>query len=505
MKKYIFKSTLLSVMLFLGNACTSEFENINKDPALVNADNLKPEMLLTWTLKNSIFDYFGPNTPWSVKEFAGYMSYEESGDIFLPCDCSNPFSYYRSYIVNMNEMIKLIADNPLKSNQVAIARIYNAFLYQTMTDAYGDIPYSEAAKDRYNVINQPKYESQELIYKNLLQELKEASASLSDSPDQISFGNPDILYKGKVDSWRRFANSLRLRMAIRIRYADPALAKQHIQEAIGLPLIENNTQNALLKTLTPGGTTPSGNVNPVYTRGLAGSNPIRFGLPISEVMLARKDPRLPIYATPALDSVSTFKGRPIQLDGVVQRSYYSRANTAEIGPLLKAQIADIVIMNSAEVYFIRAEAALAGLTTENAQEMYDKGISLSMSQLGIPASADTYIKSESVSMTGTAEQKMEQVAIQKYIAIYPNVFEAWTEWRRTGYPKMWVGAMQGSTEGKIPRRMTYPIDEFSKNEANLREAIQGLSGGDELVSKVWWDKKPGLPYVHPKQGMFPPL
>ncbi|WP_149244397.1 SusD/RagB family nutrient-binding outer membrane lipoprotein [Dyadobacter sp. 32] len=505
MKKYLFKTTLCAVLLFFGNACTNNFEDINKDPALVNADNLKPEMLLTWTLKNSIFDYFGPNTPWAVKEFSGYMSYEETGDLFLPCDCSNPFSYYRSYIVNMNELIKLVSGNPLKSNQVAIARIWNAFLYQIMTDAYGDIPYSEAAKDRYSVINQPKYESQQSIYQNLLKELKEASAALSDSPDQISFGNPDILFKGKVDSWRRFANSLRLRMALRIHYADPVLAKQHIQEAIALPLIENNTQNAILKTLPPGGTTPAANVNPVYTRGQAAGNPIRFGFPLSEVMLARKDPRLPIYATPATDTASAFKGRPIQLDGVAQRGYYSRTNTAEIGPLLKAEIADIVVMSSSEVYLIRAEAAMAGLSTENAEAMYQKGIELSMAQVGIAAAAPNYIKSAPVILSGTTEQKMEQIATQKYIALYPNVFEAWNEWRRTGYPRIWVGAMQGSTGGKIPRRMTYPIDEFSKNEANLREAIKGLSGGDELVSKVWWDKKPGLPYVHPKQGVFPPM
>jgi hypothetical protein len=505
MKKYILKSTIWVIALFFANACTNNFENINKDPALVNADNLKPEMLLTWTLKNSIFDYFGPNTPWALKEFAGYMSYEETGDIFLPCDCANPFTYYRSYIVNMNELIKLVADNPLKSNQVAISRIWIAFLYQTMTDAYGDIPYSEAARDRNNVINQPIYESQHDIYKKLLTELKEASAALSDAPEQISFGNPDILFKGNVDRWRRFANSLRLRMALRIHYADAALAKQHIQEVINLPLIENNAQNALLKTLPPGGTTPAGNVNPVFNRGLAGSNPIRFGFPISEVMLARADPRLPVYATPATDSVSTFKGRPIQLEGVEQRGYYSRSNTAEIGPLLKAEIADIVVINSSEVFLLRAEAALAGLSNENAVSMYEKGIELSMGQHGVAASAGAYLQSAPVLLTGTTEQKMEQVAVQKYIAVYPNVFEAWTEWRRTGYPKIWVGAMQGSTGGKIPRRMTYPIDEYSKNEANLRTAIKALPGGDELLSKVWWDKKPGLPYVHPKQGVFPPM
>lgn len=504
MKRTIIQSVLLGSVLSFGTSCTGNFDEVNTNPTLVSAENLDPNMLLTWSLKNSVFANFGPNTPWAIKEYAGYVAYEETGDLFLPCDCSNPFTYYRSFIVNLNEMIRLVKDDPRKSNQVAIARIWNAFLYQIMTDSYGDIPYSEAAKDATNVINQPAYESQHSIYQQLLNELKEASAALSDSPDQITFGNQDIIYQGSAEHWRRFANSLRLRMAIRVRYADETLARQHVQEVINLPLIDDNTYNALLQTLPPGGSTPAGNVNPVYTRGQSGNNPIRFGFPISEVMIERNDPRLPIYATEASDGVSGYQGRPIQLEGEEQRNYYDRTNTAEIGPILKAEVVDIVVMNSAEVYFLRAEAALAGLSSENAQQMYQQGIQQSMAQVGLADAAASYIATAPVQLGGSEEEQLEQIIVQKFIAIYPNAFEAWSEWRRTGYPKIWIGDMQGATGGQIPRRMTYPIDEFAKNEENLRKAIDGLPGGDKFSSRIWWDKKPGLPYTHPKQGMFPP-
>lgn len=502
MKKIILPFALIT---FLSGSCTHNFEEINTNPAMIQAENLKAEMLLTWSLKHSAFEYFGPNTPWSIREYAGYVAYEETGDIFLPCDCANPFNYYRRFIVNLNELIRLASSNPRKSNQVAIARIWNAFLYQRITDAYGDIPYGEAAKDPANVINQPVYESQASIYQDLLNELKEAAQMLSDSPDQISVGNADIIYKGNPELWRRFANSLRLRMAMRVRYADETLAGQHIQDVITAPLLENNSHNAILKTLPPGGSTPAGNVNPVYNSGLAGANPIRFGFPISEVMIQHNDPRLPIYAVASTDGVSGYKGRPIQLEGEEERGYYNRTNTAEIGPLLTGPIADIVIMNSAEVYFLRAEAALTGLSAENAQQMYNNGIRQSMNQVGIGEASDAYSSTPMVAYSGTEEERLGKIILQKYIAIYPNATEAWAEWRRTGYPRIWVGSMKGTTNGQIPRRMTYPIDEFGKNEENLRAAINLLPGGDGFLSKVWWDKKPGLPYVHPQQGVFPPM
>jgi hypothetical protein len=504
MKRIIFKATNFVLVLFMGNACTDNFEELNTNPALVSENLVKPEMVMTGVLKNSIFDYFVTNTPSNISEYSGYVTNEATGNLFLPCNCTNPFNYYRNHIINLNEVIRMTSSDPSRSNQTAIARVWRAWVYQTMTDAYGDIPYSEAAKDVNNVINQPVYDPQDAIYRDMLNELKEAAASLSTDPSKVSFGNADILYKGNVDLWRRFANSLRLRMAVRVRYADAALAQQHISEVVTQPMIEQNNHNAILRTLLPGGTTPVTNVNPIFIRYLNNGNPHMLGFPISEQMVQRNDPRLPILAEPARDGLSMFRGRPLQMEGA-ERGFYTQQNAARIGPLFTGPQVDILVMNTAEVYFLRAEAALVSLSGENAQNMYQLGIDRSLTQLGVAeGEKNTYLNSAEGTLNGATEEKLENIIIQKYIAIFPNATEAWAEWRRTGYPKIWTGSEKGATNGNVPRRLTYPIDEYAKNQSNINQAASRMNGGDVYLSRVWWDKKSGLPLVHPKQGQFPP-
>jgi hypothetical protein len=141
----------------------------------------------------------------------------------------------------MNEVMRLTADDPQKTDQNAMARIWKVWLYHMVTDAYGDIPYFEAAQGVENVINQPEYDSQEEIYRDMLNELKEAEAQLGSQGDQISYGNADIIYQGDVENWKKFANSLRLRLAIRARFADPALAAEHTTDLVDAPLIDENS------------------------------------------------------------------------------------------------------------------------------------------------------------------------------------------------------------------------------------------------------------------------
>ena len=163
-------------------------------------------------------------------------------------------------------------------------------------------------------------------------------------------------------------------------------------------------------------------------------------------------------------------------------------------------------MNAAEVYFLRAEAALAGLSGENAEQMYRNGIMESLEQYGISnADVNDYMASSAASIAiGTEEEKLENIIVQKYLAIYHQSTEAWAEFRRTGYPRIWTGGTLGSTNGNIPRRLTYPSSEYSRNNANVAVAVPRLNGGDKMMSRMWWDAKPGLPYLHPKQGQFPP-
>jgi hypothetical protein len=162
-------------------------------------------------------------------------------------------------------------------------------------------------------------------------------------------------------------------------------------------------------------------------------------------------------------------------------------------------------MNAAEVGFLRAEAALAGLTAEDATLLYRNGISLSMQQYAVDQQdIDDYLAGSYGSLTGSDEEKLREIIIQKYLANFWMGSESWAEYRRTGYPEIWTGSDLGSTNGVIPRRGTYPQSEYSLNENNVRAAISRIQDGDKMTGRVWWDVKPGLPFLHPKQGQFPP-
>ena len=495
-----------TIMVIMAGACTEDFEELNTNPSLLTEEMVQPATLFTNVLKNSIFESFEPGR---IHEFAGFYGNQATGNILGVSDYTNPFDNYQSYIINLNEVIRLTADDPQRNDQNAMARIMKVWNYHIMTDAYGDIPYSEAARPITEVINQPTYDTQESIYIDMLNELDEAAAQLGAQGDQISFGNADILYQGDVEGWRKFANSLRLRLAIRVRFVDENLAQQHISEVISAPLIDENAENASIRTLAPGPTQNQENVNPIYNRYLTNLTDIFVGLPVTDIMAPVDDPRLPVFAEPIEDGVS-FRGRPLQLLQE-EKEPYADEQVSAVGPLLKAETVEIIVMNAAEVFFLRAEAALAGLTSEDENEMFRSGIEASLEQYQneVPGFEITdteianFMAQPVATLSGTEEEQLEQIIEQKFVAIFFQAYEGWAEFRRTGYPEIWIGSEQGVTGGQIPRRLTYPTDEYNKNEANISAAASRM-GGDNLMTRVWWDVRPGLPYEHPLQGTFPP-
>jgi len=489
-----------TLIIFMVSACTDNFEELNTNPTLLTEDVVQPATVFTSVLKHSIFATFGAGR---IGEFSGYFASQASGNIFAVTDYTSPFTYYRSYVININEVIRLTADNPETNDQNAMARIWRAWVYQIITDAYGDIPYFEAARGAADIINQPRYDTQEEIYRDMLKELKEAAAQLGSQGNQLSFGNADILYQGDVDSWKKFANSLRLRLAIRARFADAALAAEHITDVIGAPLIDENSENASLETLPPSSTESNSNVNYIWTRELTATTPMFVGFSIADVMIPTDDPRMPILMSPALDGSGSYRGRPIQLLQE-EKDPYGQDMVASVGPLLKAETYEIIVLNAAEVYLLRAEAAFADITAEDENELYRMGIQTSMEQYGVDPTEITDFLSQPVgTLSGTEEEQFEQIVTQKYIAMFFQHDQGWAEMRRTGYPIPWIGSDPGVTGGEVPRRLTYPNDEYLKNEDNASVAAARI-GGDELMTRMWWDARPGLPFEHPLQGVFPP-
>lgn len=500
MKIRKFKLKILAAGFFALAAvgCTKNFEEINTNPILITKDVIKPSMIFTLVLKNTIFNQHNSGV---FNEYSNYYSNQGSGAIFGSRDWSGSFNY-TSDLINISEVIRLTSKDPSLKNQNAVARIWKVWQFHQLTDVFGDVPYFEALLDVNDVINQPKYDTQEAIYTDLLNELKVAAAQLTSEPGLASFGSADILFNGNAERWVRFANSLRFRLAIRVRYAKESLALEHITDLSGKPMIEANEHNARLRTIDGA---EASNRNPLYNSYLSGNGyPLWVGLTVTQNLLEREDPRMEKYADPATDGVSGYRGRPMTLFNE-EKIAYGESTTAFLDYYFRQPAFDIVILNAAEVAFLRAEAALAGLSSEDAQALYVKGIELSMNQYNVGASAIAdYLNGPYGTLTGSDEEKLREIIIQKYLANFWMGTESWAEYRRTGYPEIWTGGDLGVTNGRIPRRGVYPQSEYSLNENNVREAISRLNGGDLPTSRIWWDAKPGLPYLHPKQGQFPP-
>lgn len=498
----IFKQLLLiGIAFFISNACTDDFQELNTDPAIMTADQVDVGLLLTrvqkeMTIGNSIAEGGLPG------QYSGYTATSGSYP-FMGGD--EPTYFNRAYknLLNLAEIIRLTQDEPAQVNKTAIARIMRAYIFQYVTDIYGDVPYTEAVKSGENVITQPKYDTQESIYKDLLKELKEAAAQLEDD-NTVGYGEADLIYKGDTDKWRRFANSLRLRLALRARYVDEALAQQHIGEVLSADLMENNSHSAFVMTSTDF----EANQNPIYNALFANRYYGGYmGRPIVDNLKDNDDPRLTLLVNPTVNSkldadttgdlsLLEYRGRALGLEQD-EIELYPGNELSEIGPLYRPAVVQAPVMYYSEVCFALAEAKLfLGLGETSADVWYESGIRADMENDGIEEESITaFLDNPAVSLAGTNEEKLEQIINQKHIALFPNSFEAWAEWRRTGYPKILIGSMKGDTDGQIPRRLRYPFAEANFNSQNYQE-VSNRIGGDKLLSKMWWDTNPDVPYEH---------
>lgn len=517
MKLNIKSAIVLALLAVSAGSCTDKFDELNTNPNTVTEDIIDPDLLFTRVEKDAVFSiYDGTNAAWAgytVNTGAAYFRTMDRPGIY---DNS-----YKSYLINLNEVIRLTADDPALINKNSIARIFRVWIYQRLTDTYGDVPYTEAALKAEDATTSPAYDTQQSIYTDMLKELKEASALLSDNADLIGFGDADLIYGGDVNKWKRFANSLRLRLAMRIRYADENLAKEQVADVLKGDLMSANEDNAFIMTNTD----IRDNMSPIFIAWDNGdrARPWIAGQTIVENLKNNNDPRLPVYVDPAPDGTSGYRGLPIALY-LDEKLPYPEGSFSFIGAYLySSPVIKLNILTYAEVEFLRAEAVLLGWAPGDAETYYRNGITAAMKntqdlmsvaepEATIPASvtltdADVsgFLSSGAAKLDGTFEENLEKIITQKYIALFPlDSYEAFAEQRRTGYPKIWVGSDPGDTNNKMPRRMNYPFDEKRINSASYAEVVSRMADGDVLTARVWWDANPNVPYVHPRQAIFPP-
>lgn len=480
------------VVLFavIATSCTDDFSAINENP---NEPAIVPEELLfTRALRKAMLDDF----TWQVGEHLHPNMFVQHFSNPIPAFNTDRYEVnngwltrywdiaYTDFGKDIQQVIDQTEDDPEKVNKYAQARIWKVFIVHRLTDFFGDIPYSEAFEGN----STPVYDPQEEIYRDLFNELDEAVA-LFDASQEDRFGEADVLYGDNLDAWKRLANSLRLRLAMRVSEVDPALAETEAQAALNAQggLISDNSQAAALR---PDGTTRTER-NPLAT--VMSFQDSRVSQTLETYLRDLNDPRLDVYIDEALSpDVDERRGFPNGLTS----SQIQELNTDEFsiaGPVFQNPSNPISVMSHAEVRFLQAEAALRGFISGDAEAFYEQGIRAVMERYEIDSDAvDTYLADPDVAWDAGAstEEQIEQIILQKWLALFGRSgFEAWAEYRRTGYPELQeIGAPGGgTTNGVVPRRVPYPESEDAVNGSNKDQAISRLSEGDTYLSRMWWD------------------
>lgn len=486
----------LGLLLTL-SACTKDFEKINTPPTSVT--EVDPSLLLSRILRDGTFQESGevPNNKFGswVQHWAGgpvvpVSRYFEGPENLI---WSQHYVLLRN-IIQIKEELTDLADIPEGRTKLAIAEIYEVYLYQRLTDLFGDIPFSEVTHSNIEVNRTPKFDKQEDIYPVLVKRLDAALAKMH-AGDQ-SYGTADFFYQGKIEGWQKFGNSLKLRLGMRMRYANPELAKETVQEAMNSSygLLASNQDNAAVPTYSDA---QAENQNPILRQAITGSSDIRY---LANTLINKlkeyNDPRLPLLAEPVtINGIETYQGIGVALTdnelSELIRSNYSTPNRNTWFSLNFDPIPSYA-MTFADISFYKAEAALLGwgATPADAELYFQEGVqaAFAVAPYNLSTIPESY-KNEVLNFSGiTEEEKMEKIATQKWIHLFGRNMEAFAEWRRTGYPELTPGPNPGSTNGTIPRRGIYSSEEAELNGVNYKEAVSRMSDGDSFLSRVWWDK-----------------
>jgi hypothetical protein len=518
--KKIFIVLYSLVLLTILPACDKNFEEINIDSTKLTDQNMQYNYLFTsaqlFAAGNS--DGYSAGIWQSSLSYASTMVQHLSstsgfwyGDKYI-FNASYNGSFWRwQYPTSIKSLVDLmnnIKDDAKRRNLYNMSRIFKVFLFQRMTDIYGDIPYSEAGLGYANGLTNPKFDRQQDIYNDMLHELEDAAQNLDDANDN-TVGEADLLYGGDVEKWKKFAYSLMLRVAMRVSKVDPALATTWAQKAVQAGVMESNDDNAIIQHEAKG-TNPVS--NPVGLQ-LASREPASYRLSKTFVdfLITNNDPRLPYFATVVANPADVDdKGNNDPALQLGQPNGYDRGGTAtdiEHAPNWTGNQNDYSIVNRttfsredaptflltcAETQLLLAEAAYSGWITGNAMDFYTDGVKaaiLQLNQSGANLRAQDAIDYVNAHPYVPA-QGLKMINEQYWIATFSDWLETWSNWRRSGYPQLTPVNYQGNTSnGTIPRRFTYPFDEANVNPVNYSAAVANLSGGDKMTSRIWWDKQ----------------
>ncbi len=525
LNKIITGSIAVLASAFILSSCTSEFDKWNTDNNSASEEDMKHDNMNTgaffaqmqhnvFTVGKDLGGTFQIIDMLTGGIYSGYFSnIKASYDVgsvhnahyLLPDKWVNePFNRAYTNIMQPWLSLKTNSDNAGTAAVTSLANVVKVFGMSRIADMYGPLPYTKFGTD-INVA----YDSQEEVYKAFFTELDEAIDRLTAyyiaSPSSKLLANFDYVFGGDVESWIRFANTLRLRLALRVAYADEALARTEAQKSF------DSTVGFLEKNASHANGARFSFTNPCW-EVCNSFNDMRMGASVESYLNGYNDPRMAVYFNEAADGGGyhgVYPGLQISNQGDYTGS------TSNINLL---ENSGMQWMSAAESFFLRAEAKLRwGMGEATAQYLYEAGVRASFQERGV-SGVDSYLASDNTpadfednsgngrdaSAAGSIsvrwddnagfETKLERIITQKYLAVFPDGQEAWSEFRRTGYPRLFTIDYNGSggvvsTQLQI-RRLRFPTSEYSNNNAYVMQAVGLLGGADNGGTKLWWDKNP---------------
>lgn len=488
MKKYL--SIILMGVVIAGSSCKKTYlDELTNNPNTPSV--AAPGLLLSGALKSTA-DIVNGTT---LRQYGGYLNYlsRSTGyQVFANFDqyqfTTNDFDIWSPTYLNLSNY-KALIDANISANYTAIAKIMTVYDFQIVVDSYNNVPYTEALQGTKNL--NPKYDKGAAIYADLPKQLDAAIALIAGGAASANPGNGDIMFKGDMTKWTKFANSLKLRIALRLVNVDPAGGKTI---ATGLTA-DKMLDGTVAASLNPGYTNSDANggqQSPLWQNwgttqagaGTLGNQQYQANTDFINFLTNNNDPRLTkVYAPNG--------------DGNVIGSYFGGTATvpanktaSKFGPgVLKAATMDAYILSSAEALFEQAEAAARGYTTGDAQALYNAAITASFTDEGLTAAqATTYYSQAAIAYPtgGSLEDKIKAIITQKWAALNPyGVLEAYNDLRRTGYPTgLRLSTYPGVNATSQVTRIFYPVVEYKTNATNV-----GAEGTiDIFKSKIFWAK-----------------
>jgi len=515
-------SLILGAVIALAlTGCTKNFEKYNTNPnALTSAQSNIIAPTAFGPMEQAIYSNYQRAQNLSADCYSGYMQSgidfgTQNNVTYVMNDGWNSTGFNDEYNLVMAPIHALATTTSVKSKNPemwGVALLIQVEAMSRVTDRFGPIPYSKVAT---SLVTAP-YDDQQSVYQQFFKQIDTAvtnlKAYIATNPTKSSLGASDYIYGGNYTEWLKFANSLRLRLAMRIVKADAATAQQQAEKAMADPggLLTVPTDDAAIAQT-------GGRENDLHQICGDWQN-TNLNASLQTFLVGYNDPRLAIYATPATANAGynlagQYVGLRLGLTESANGNYklYAALNTTTTFAFATPQL----IMTAAEVWFLKAEAALRGWAgAGTAQTDYEQGITTSMSQWGAnignylsdatsteaaytdpansannsPAISTITIKWDP---TATQEQQLERIITQKWLAIFPDGQEAWSDWRRTGYPQLFTtannlsGGVVNSQTGA--RRLPYPSSEQTTNTAAYHNAVSLLGGADNAGTRLWWD------------------